>query len=419
VDTLEYNVFRARPDATVLRWQSTHRLWGALALSIVTLLAQAAGALRGSPTSVLLALGCYGAIVRACSALAAQRMSLTRTLVAASVMAELAVIFFCAQLILAPMYWPAMLLACVLSLQLATYYHDRAIVWLTIVGTVGGYLLLVSGRDGVDDVQLWLLSLYLLAAMAFARVQRRFNYRVARIVQLFAEARAGHLDGAYDVRADDLPDGLTLIGDAYNRLRAEIDQLLLTDGLSGCVNLRGYQRAAERAVSEMSSAHAPLALIALDIDHFKSINDECGHLAGDAVISETGALLLAHVRAGDVVARLGGEEFGILMPDASSRTAEALAQRLVGLVRNHRYTTLSGRRVTMSAGVAVYDHEAPLTGTTRLRSRADAALYLAKRHGRDRVCVDTERALVSHDDSTRYANAPTQQTDVPGTVTVP
>lgn len=389
MDTLEYNCFHVRPDASVLRWQSVHRLRGVAALGLATLGAQAAGALGGSKTQLIVALLAYGLAVRLCGAFGIRPAKPVRPFVIATAIADLLAIFFIARLVLTPMYWPAALLACVLSLHFATYYQDRAVVWLAIVGTTAGYVALISvpAAQPIDHVQLWLLTIYAVAALVFAGVQRRINRRVTRIVELFAEARTGDLGGAYDVRADDMPDGVTRIGHAYNRLRKDLGTLVTTDALSGCLNLRGFERAAERTLWSADPVRAPLALIALDLDDFKSINDEHGHIAGDFVIRETGATLRAHVRAGDLVARLGGEEFGIILPDTPLAAAEALANRLVERVRLARFAALPQRQVTISAGVAMFEGGTSPNPLARLRSKADAALYTAKRKGRDRVCV--------------------------------
>jgi diguanylate cyclase (GGDEF)-like protein len=163
---------------------------------------------------------------------------------------------------------------------------------------------------------------------------------------------------------------------------------VLTDPLSGCVNRRGFDQELTRALARAERASAPVALLAVDIDHFKRVNDDFGHAAGDAVIRGVGALLRELARAGDVVARTGGEEFVVVLPGADEAGAGALARRVVDAVRARRFEALPGRTVTVSVGVAaelVHDGDV----AEALRARADEALYAAKRAGRNRATVWT------------------------------
>jgi diguanylate cyclase (GGDEF)-like protein len=132
---------------------------------------------------------------------------------------------------------------------------------------------------------------------------------------------------------------------------------------------------------------AEVSLLAIDIDHFKAINDTHGHLAGDGVLRELTEVLSRSSRGGDVVARVGGEEFVILLPDADSEMAGVVAERVSTSVRSHTFRTVRGRpRVTVSVGIAAEQvTDAYIAGS--LRARADEALYVAKRLGRDRVVM--------------------------------
>ena len=128
-----------------------------------------------------------------------------------------------------------------------------------------------------------------------------------------------------------------------------------------------------------------IGVIMLDIDHFKSFNDRFGHAAGDELLRALATLTLGHLRAGDIACRYGGEEFLLILPeatlDAAMRRAEDLRQRVKSLEVKYQEKALGP--VTISLGVAVYpDH-----GRTRelLQAAADAALYAAKAGGRDRV----------------------------------
>jgi diguanylate cyclase (GGDEF)-like protein len=128
-----------------------------------------------------------------------------------------------------------------------------------------------------------------------------------------------------------------------------------------------------------------MALIAIDLDHFKQVNDTYGHLVGDQVIAESGALLRETARAGDVVGRTGGEEFLVLAPATSAAGAQHLAARIVEAFRRKAFAEPQAR-VTVSVGVV--SDAVPNEGIAEdLRARADEALYAAKRSGRNRVVV--------------------------------
>ena len=130
-----------------------------------------------------------------------------------------------------------------------------------------------------------------------------------------------------------------------------------------------------------------MAVLMLDLDHFKRINDDFDHDAGDALLREIGAALLRNLRREDVACRFGGEEFVLVLPEASLADAERRAEELRGEIKRLRVSD-KGRLlgpVTISIGLAAYP-EHGLAGDTLLHA-ADAALYRAKREGRDRVVI--------------------------------
>ena len=129
------------------------------------------------------------------------------------------------------------------------------------------------------------------------------------------------------------------------------------------------------------------ALLSIDIDHFKTINDRCGHAAGDAVLKRVAESLRAAARDIDSVARMGGEEFCVLLPGAGMEGADHVALRLLETVRGLHHPEIGGAPVTISIGLAVM--EAPTEPMQALQRRLDQALYGAKAAGRDRV----ERAV--------------------------
>jgi len=172
----------------------------------------------------------------------------------------------------------------------------------------------------------------------------------------------------------------TLALEAANR---ELDLLARSDPLTGLLNRRGHDAQLAFALSLARRSGRPLALLSLDVDHFKRINDTYGHEAGDQVLRRLAQTLRQRARASDVVARLGGEEFVVLLPDTDLAGARAIAEELLQAVAA-QHDPMVGR-VTISAGLTVLAGGED-DGPAMLR-RADAALYAAKMQGRNRVCV--------------------------------
>ena len=155
-----------------------------------------------------------------------------------------------------------------------------------------------------------------------------------------------------------------------------------SDGLTGLPNNRAVTDALKRTFAHAAATGAPLALLLLDLDHFKRVNDQHGHEVGDQVLAGVGATLHGVLRAGDFAGRAGGEEFAVLLPDTEIAVAVEIAERLCVAIAEISLPG-SGASVTASIGVAGFpDHASTLD---RLERLADAALYVAKRQGRNRV----------------------------------
>jgi diguanylate cyclase (GGDEF)-like protein len=162
--------------------------------------------------------------------------------------------------------------------------------------------------------------------------------------------------------------------------RHDLHTMAFTDPLSGLMNRRGFDEIIEREMRSHRGGEPPVLLL-IDIDSFKSINDDYGHQAGDEVIRQVGRVLLANLRAGDTVSRYGGEEFVMLLRDLRLDRAEAIAERLRNQVASIRGLP-EAIGVTVSIGLAVHG---PGDTSASLLKRSDNALYLAKRSGRNRV----------------------------------
>ncbi|HEY8717487.1 PAS domain S-box protein [Pengzhenrongella sp.] len=167
------------------------------------------------------------------------------------------------------------------------------------------------------------------------------------------------------------------------RFEAELAHLADHDPLTGLLNRRGFEAELDRQAADVTRYGPSGALIMLDLDRFKEVNDTLGHLTGDELIVSIGEVLKRTVRATDIVARLGGDEFAIILPHALRADAQAVADKLVRAVRN-QVTVLGGdhrRAVTASAGVAMFD-DPGLSGEGVLLN-ADLAMYDAKSAGRN------------------------------------
>ncbi|NDV00804.1 GGDEF domain-containing protein [Pseudoroseicyclus tamaricis] len=163
------------------------------------------------------------------------------------------------------------------------------------------------------------------------------------------------------------------------RLQEQLAALAMTDMLTGLPNRRGFEAAAART--------PPAAVIVADIDHFKRINDSFGHAAGDSGLRQVSERLRTSLRPGEFVARIGGEEFGILITADEEERVAAIAARLVNPFSLDLGGDLPGPELTLSCGVA-YARDGD--EVCKLVNSADRALYRAKSAGRARLVVDGE-----------------------------
>jgi diguanylate cyclase (GGDEF)-like protein len=164
-----------------------------------------------------------------------------------------------------------------------------------------------------------------------------------------------------------------------------IHTLAIVDPLTGLSNRRAFTEFVDREIARSLRHASALSLVMVDIDHFKRINDEHGHLAGDAVLRELGRRLKPRIRREDMVARYGGEEFACVLTGTPRSGALVFAKAVHMLVSATPFPIEGGSlRVTLSMGVADVDGSTPTT-VDELVARADARLYEAKRNGRNRI----------------------------------
>ena len=185
-----------------------------------------------------------------------------------------------------------------------------------------------------------------------------------------------------------LPDQVAVLQDLAGLVVDELElrKLADTDGLTKAMTRRCLMREGRRVVAHAAHSNARLSCLAIDIDHFKSVNDRFGHAGGDQALQAVAAVCLSGLRSMDLFGRMGGEEFVVLLPDASAEQAAAIAERLLEQIEATTVVTAAGAvRVTASAGVS--SRNGRQCGMAELLAEADHALYQAKRSGRNRVVV--------------------------------
>lgn len=170
------------------------------------------------------------------------------------------------------------------------------------------------------------------------------------------------------------------------RYHEEIYQLATHDVLSDLYNRRHFVEMADKEIARALRHGRPLALCIVDVDLFKPVNDRYGHISGDDVLRQIASIVKQHVRSDDIAARIGGEEFAVLLPESDATATLAFAERLRGAVAGTTFAPGGEpQRITISIGAAALVH--PGGSRQSLMAAADAALYRAKDEGRNRVCM--------------------------------
>lgn len=175
-------------------------------------------------------------------------------------------------------------------------------------------------------------------------------------------------------------------------LQALIDSLVdmsSRDALTGLANRRSFELALAREIDRVARAGEPALLLALDIDHFKRVNDTHGHASGDVVLKAVAAALLDCVRPMDLVARVGGEEFAIVMPNCPPSFGETVAERVRRRVEDMPVTIGLGQQIHVSVSIGgAFAPQWVRSSPAFWIERADVQLYRAKDEGRNRVCLE-------------------------------
>lgn len=291
-------------------------------------------------------------------------------------------------------------------------FTDQRPSWWLFWGVTGGATLVLGAmaltREPMPFVAVregFILPLFVAVALAFRRVDVR-TYRFGVLLTALPLAGYAGLSGLRLVRSFIDPtmleprpsltngvEAIVLFAFSFlwtsgfllmvnQRLQSDLTALAQIDALTACRNRRAMDKALADEHQRFLRYQRPYSLILIDLDRFKQINDTLGHEAGDRVLVQAAAVFRTGLRTGDTVARWGGEEFLILLPETDVAAGQALAERLRKALEDHD-CGIGGRRVTLSAGVA---EAAEGMSVKALYTLADHALYRAK-ETRNRVCV--------------------------------
>lgn len=209
----------------------------------------------------------------------------------------------------------------------------------------------------------------------------------SRHVVVHSSDELGALAVSFNTMQDEVARTAIALGGAREELRSSrshLEHLAATDPLTGLSNRRHFERELEREVAQ----HTMSALLMLDLDNFKYVNDSHGHAVGDVVLQRIAILLTGRLRADDIVARLGGDEFAVLLRNVPATRVPAIAHDLADAIRSSRFALEAGHTLRLSAsiGITTFGSADDLT-PAELLVNADIAMYDAKAAGRDRISV--------------------------------
>ena len=316
------------------------------------------------------------------------RAWLPAILATADVAATASIFYFASS----PDHIDRMLVIGLAQVQLTVFYYGRRLgVWaivLNVVAYVLATLVLTPfmpvAPPPAFDVALDALVFAGISGLlvhVFGRFRERMNG-----LRLFCKlAEEGDFSGRLALEEERRPDDLTLLARSLDTMRNRLAEQIGTDALTGCLNRRALEHRLRADWRHAKRRGSQVAVVALDMDHFKEINDTRGHPVGDIVLQQLSGIMKATARDTDAVARLGGDEFVVLLPDTGWQGAVTFAERLRRRVDDFSFGPPGGGlAVTISVGVALARGTDPISPEMLLQE-ADRSLYKAKLGGRNRV----------------------------------
>jgi diguanylate cyclase (GGDEF)-like protein len=289
-----------------------------------------------------------------------------------------------------PLQYHRVLLLGFLVLQLAVFHFGTTLGVSAGVMSVGAYVLIalvvpphIAGPRPTVTVVAFNTILFLFVGGVLVLTFGNFRERMDRLREFCRRVEAGDFGGTLEV-ADKRPDDVTLLGRSFIEMRGRLADLVGTDPLTGCLNRRALEMRLAREWRQARRRGSLIALLAIDLDKFKPINDTHGHAVGDMVLVELARIMKHTARDTDAVARVGGDEFIVLLPDAGWQGAMTFAERLRHSVDNHVFGENAQLRLTISVGIALARGTDDVTAEYLLEE-ADRSLYRSKEGGRNRI----------------------------------
>lgn len=279
-----------------------------------------------------------------------------------------------------------------LVVQLAVFYFGRGLGTYSAVIAAIAYVLValvlpqqVSGvRPGIPQVA-FALGLFGMVSAVLVIAYGSFRDRMNRLRLFCKLVEEGDLTPALSLGTDKRPDDLTMLAKSFEAMRGRLAEQIGTDPLTGCLNRRALETRLRAEWRQAKRRGSTVAVLAIDLDHFKQVNDTRGHPFGDVVLQEFAGIMKSTARDTDAVARLGGDEFVIVLPDTGWQGALTFAERMRRKVDDFSFGAATGAiRVTISVGVALARGTDPISPEQLLHD-ADRSLYKAKSGGRNRI----------------------------------
>lgn len=193
------------------------------------------------------------------------------------------------------------------------------------------------------------------------------------------------------LRTKALSDELRQKNSQLEELLGRVEYMAITDALTGLYNRRRFHDVLTKEFERAKRYATPFSVAMLDIDHFKAVNDEYGHLVGDNILKEVSNILLKSTRDIDTASRYGGEEFVVILPNTETKNALIGAERMRSSIEKFKFPEIKGK-ITVSIGIAGLP-DSDVTNEEKLLRCADAALYQAKQKGRNRIEIANGRVL--------------------------
>jgi diguanylate cyclase (GGDEF)-like protein len=279
-----------------------------------------------------------------------------------------------------------------LSMQLGVFYFGRRHGSLAALMTIAAYLMvtavLVPMVPGVAPTTLGVafnVTMYAIISTVLIHTFGSFRERMDALRVYCKIVEKGEAATLPQLGAERWPDELTLLARSFQSMHVRLAEQIGSDPLTGCLNRRSLEAKLRSDLRQARRRASTVAVAAIDLDHFKAINDAKGHPVGDVVLSQVAGIMKQTARDTDCVARVGGDEFVIVLPDTGWQGALTFAERLRRRVDEFSFGPAGmGLSLTVSIGVALGRGTDPITADMLL-NEADTALYKAKTAGRNRV----------------------------------